>query len=215
MKTILCYGDSLTYGTKPDDSGRHDFEDRWPTVLGEGLGTDKVRIIAEGLGGRTTVFDDYSAIADRNGVRILPTILASHSPLDCIVIMLGTNDLKTYLSGSAFGAAMGLKRMVEIIRTYPYDVDAHVPEIVVVSPPHCVPTVHADLSPMFTHGLSESYEFASHYQRVAEELECGFFDASTVAVASPLDGVHLDAEDSRAIGMALVPVVAKVLGLQA
>ena len=38
MKTILCYGDSLTWGFSPDGSGRHAYEDRWPSVLQEGLG---------------------------------------------------------------------------------------------------------------------------------------------------------------------------------
>lgn len=213
MKTILCYGDSLTYGHNPDGTGRHAFEDRWPAALGAGLGADKVRIIAEGLGGRTTVFDDYSAAADRNGARVLPTLLASHSPLDGVVIMLGTNDLKTYICGSAFGAAMGVKRLVEIIRSYPYGDDAGIPKIVLVSPPHCVPTGHADLSPMFEEGLSESRVFAAHYERIASELDCGYFDAATVAKASPLDGVHLDAENTRAIGTGLVPVVSKILGL--
>ena len=213
MKTVLCYGDSLTFGTKPDATGRHAFEDRWPSVLGAGLGADKVRIIAEGLGGRTTGFDDHSALADRNGIRLLPTILASHNPLDAIVIMLGTNDLKTYLSGSAFGASMALKRMIEIIRTYPYDVDAAAPRIVLVSPPHCVETEHADLKPMFSHGLTESHAFAAHYKRIAEAFECAFFDAATVAQASELDGVHLDAANSRAIGTGLVPVVREILGL--
>lgn len=120
MKTILCYGDSLTYGSNAETGARHAFEDRWPTVLGEGLGADKVRIIAEGLGGRTTVFDEWGSPADLNGARILPTIIKSHTPLDCVVIMLGTNDLKPFVSGSALSSAMGMKRLAEIVRTFPY-----------------------------------------------------------------------------------------------
>ncbi len=214
MKTILCYGDSLTYGTNPAVVGaRHAFEDRWPATLERGLGPDKVRVIAEGLGGRTTAFDDYSSLADRNGVLILPTILDSHKPLDAVVIMLGTNDMKSYISGSALAAAMGMKRLVQIIRTFPYDVGMKVPDVVMVSPPHCVATEHADLAPMFRHGMTESQLLAEHYQRVADELGCAFFDASSVAAASSLDGVHLDAANTRAIGTALVPIVRDVLGL--
>src|SRR5687767_10512572 len=106
MKTILAYGDSLTFGADAETLGRHRYEDRWPTVLEQGLG-GAARVIAEGLGGRTTVFDDFSAAADRNGARTLPTLLESHKPLDLVVIMLGTNDLKLYINGTAFGAAMG------------------------------------------------------------------------------------------------------------
>ncbi|MBU1175793.1 MAG: SGNH/GDSL hydrolase family protein [Alphaproteobacteria bacterium] len=213
MKTILCYGDSLTYGADPSiaTGGRHAYENRWPTALGEGLGHDKVRIIAEGLGGRTTAFDDHSALADRNGTRILPTLLDSHKPLDAVVIMLGTNDMKSYINGSALAAAMGMKRLVQIIRTFAYDVGMPVPKVVLVSPPLCVATDHPDLSTMFRHGMTESHLLAGHYERVASELGCAFFDAATVAMASPIDGVHLDAANSRAIGTALVPMVAGIL----
>ena len=38
MKTILAYGDSLTYGAYPIPGGpRHAYEDRWPTALERGL----------------------------------------------------------------------------------------------------------------------------------------------------------------------------------
>ncbi len=212
MKTILAFGDSLTYGADPlTAGGRHAFEDRWPTRLEAGL-EGKARVIAEGLGGRTTVFDDFSAPPDRNGARILPTLLASHAPLDAVVIMLGTNDMKEYLCGSALGAAMGMKRLAEIVRTYPWS-NGVVPKICLVAPPHCVATEHPDLSTMFRHGMHESHMLAGHYERVASDIDCAFFDAATVAKADPADGVHLDPANTRAIGDALVPVVKDMLGL--
>lgn len=213
MKTILAYGDSLTFGSDPVVAGgRHAYEDRWPTRLEAGLG-GKARVIAEGLGGRTTVFDDHSAIADRNGAHILPTLLASHKPLDAVVIMLGTNDLKSYICGSALGAAMGMKRLAEIVKTFPYGDGLPIPKVVLVSPPYAVHTTHADLSPMFEGGVSESREFASHYERVANDIGASFFDAATVAKADAADGVHLDAQNTRAIGDALAPLVSELLGL--
>jgi lysophospholipase L1-like esterase len=212
MKTILAYGDSLTYGANAATQGRHAYEDRWPSVLEAGLGGE-ARVIPEGLGGRTTAFDDFSAIADRNGARILPTILGSHNPLDAVVIMLGTNDLKPFINGSALGAAHGVKRLVEIVRTYPYNRGGKVPQILVVAPPQLVDTDHADLKFMFQNGIEESAKLAGHYSRISRELGVAFFDAGTVAVASPIDGVHLDAANTRTIGTALVPVVKQVLGL--
>ena len=79
MKTILAFGDSLTFGAHAKTGLRHLYEDRWPTVLEAGLG-GAARLIPEGLGGRTTVFDDFSSIADRNGGRVLPTILDTPTP---------------------------------------------------------------------------------------------------------------------------------------
>jgi lysophospholipase L1-like esterase len=169
-------------------------------------------VIAEGLGGRTTAFDDFAAAADRNGARILPTLLATHNPLDAVVVMLGTNDLKPFISGSALGAAHGVIRLVEIIRNFPYGRGGGVPDVVVVSPPLVIATQHAELSPMFEGGIAESKKLAGHYRRIAADLGVGFFDAATVAVAHPVDGVHLDAENTRAIGAGLVPIVQAVLG---
>lgn len=212
MKTILAYGDSLTFGFNAETQGRLAYEERWPTILQEGL-AGRARVIAEGLNGRTTVFDDYSAISDRNGARVLPTVLATHWPLDMVILFLGTNDLKSYINGSAFGAAMGIKRLVEIIRTHPYGPGAGVPDTIIVSPPLTVPTQHAELGPMFAPRADEAGLFANYYGRIAAELNCGFFDAATVAVATPVDGVHLDARNTRAIGEGLVPVVKSLLGL--
>lgn len=216
MKTILCYGDSLTFGADPSVAGgRHAYEDRWPSALAATLGNDKVRVIAEGLGGRTTVFDDWYANADRNGARILPTLLSSHSPLDMIVIMLGTNDLKPFLGRTCAEAGRGMVRLVEIVRGHYRSRNEAVPEIVLMAPPHMVPT---DNELMLGHFggeaiIAESTNFAGWYRRRADELGVHFFDAGSVAVASPLDGVHLDAKNTRAIGEGLAPVVAPILGL--
>ncbi len=212
MKTILAYGDSLTFGANPTGGPRHAYEDRWPTALEGGLG-GKARVIAEGLGGRTTAFDDFSSVADRNGARVLPTLLDSHKPLDLVIIMLGTNDLKVYLNGTAFGAAMGIKRLVQIIRQHPYDVGQSVPEVIIVAPPLTVETDHADLHPMFAPRADEAKLFDFYYSRIARDLGAGYFNAAAVAVADKADGVHLDPANTRAIGDGLVPLVRKILGL--
>jgi lysophospholipase L1-like esterase len=216
MKTILAYGDSLTFGANPQPNGpRHAFENRWPSVLEKGLG-GAARVIAEGLGGRTTVSDDWYAAADRNGGRILPTILESHSPLDLVIIMLGTNDLKPAICGSALEASYGMRRLVQIIRGHYAGKGETAPEIILVAPPLVCETENADMIEHFggiRHAIEQSGQFAAHYARRAQEWNTGFFDASTVAKADPLDGVHLDASNTRAIGQGLVPVVKQVLGL--
>ena len=213
MKTILAYGDSLTYGANPLPNGqRHAYKDRWPAALEGALGGE-VRVIAEGLGGRTTVFDDFSNLADRNGARVLPTLLESHKPLDLVIIMLGTNDLKVYLNGTAFGAAMGIKRLVQIVRTHPYDAGTAIPQVIIVAPPLTVETDHIHLHPMFAPRADEAKLFDIYYSRVAAELRAGYFNAATVAVADRADGVHLDPANTRAIGEGVAPLVRQMLGL--
>tara|TARA_R110002020_G_scaffold50908_5_gene144296 strand:- start:316 stop:963 length:648 start_codon:yes stop_codon:yes gene_type:complete len=215
MKTILAYGDSLTYGANPSGGPRHAYQDRWPSALEDGL-SGKARVIAEGLGGRTTASDDWYAAADRNGARILPTLLESHSPLDLVIIMLGTNDLKPAICGSALEASFGMRRLVYIIRGHYAGRGEPVPQILLMAPPLIAQGENADMMGHFggyAHGLEQSRQFAEHYARRAEELGTGFFDAASVAKADPQDGVHLDADNTRAIGAGLVPVVTSILGL--
>ena len=212
MKTVLCYGDSLTWGVDAENRTRHAYEDRWPSVLQKALGHG-VRVIAEGLNGRTAVYDDYTSDSDRNGARILPTILQTHCPLDLVIILLGTNDMKPVFANNAMIVSRGIQRLVNIIRTqsWPFDIDA--PDILIVAPPALCETEDPVLGPMFAGRVEESKKLASIYADLADEMGCGFFDAGSVAVTTPVDGVHMDAENTRAVGKGLEPIVRMMLGL--
>ncbi|MBB4569643.1 SGNH/GDSL hydrolase family protein [Rhizobium leucaenae] len=211
-KTVLCYGDSLTWGYSAETMGRHAFEDRWPSVLQKALG-DQVRIIPEGLNGRTTAFDDHLADCDRNGAKVLPTILQTHAPLDLVIIMLGTNDMKPVIAGSAFAALQGISRLIQLVRSHTWPFDYEVPDILIVAPPVIAETADPAFAAHFLGAITESAKLATLYRDLADELGCGFFDAGTVAVTTPLDGVHLDAENTRALGRGLEPIVRMMLGL--
>ncbi|RWM09003.1 SGNH/GDSL hydrolase family protein [Mesorhizobium sp.] len=212
MKTILCYGDSLTWGYDAGSLGRHALEDRWPSVLKMALG-EGIEVIAEGLNGRTTAFDDHLAGADRNGARVLPTILMSHAPIDLIIIMLGANDMKPWIHGNPVAAKQGIQRLIDIVRGHDYPFDWPAPQILIVAPPAVTRTDNAEFKEMFAGGDDASKRLAPQYSALADEAGCGFFDAGTVAVTTPLDGVHLDAENTRKIGKALAPLVRVMLEL--
>lgn len=214
MKTILAFGDSLTWGYDPETMLRHDFFDRWPNVVGKALG-HKVRVISEGLNGRTTAFDDHLVPAERNGVKILPTLLASHQPLDVVVIMLGTNDLKRHTGGGrVFESRQGLERLIEICQTFPYQRGYEPPKLLLVSPPPFSSTTEPDFSLLFGHAVEESMHFRSAITKVAEEYGIAMFDAGEICETSPIDGVHLDAENTRRLGEALVEPIRTLLELE-
>lgn len=212
MKTVLAYGDSITWGTDPARTGlRHAFADRWPNVLQARLGGG-VQVVAEGLGGRTTAHDDILADCDRNGARILPTILMTHRPVHIAIIMLGTNDMKPAVAGSASAAFLGMKRCVEIVQKHSPRVPGFAgTKVVVVSPPLIVPTKDPFFADMVAGGVENSKKLAPFYEALAAEMGCAFFDAASVATASEIDGVHLDAANTRAIGEALAPKVGELL----
>lgn len=212
MKTVLCYGDSLTWGYNPDGPSRHDYENRWPSVLQAALG-DAVRVIPEGLNGRTTAFDDYVSPADRNGARVLPTILSTHAPLDLVILFLGTNDMKPFLAGRATASKQGMRRLVEVVRCHGWPLGAQVPDILIVAPPPLSETADPDFGAIYAGAIGQSKMLASLYSDLADVEACGFFDAGSVATTSPIDGVHLDVENTRAIGRGIEPIVRVMLGL--
>lgn len=212
MKTVLCYGDSLTWGYDAAGPGRHALEDRWPSVLQKALGGG-VQVIAEGLNGRTTAFDDHLAGADRNGARTLPTILGTHAPLDLVIIMLGANDMKPWIHGNPLAAKQGMARLASIVRGYDHGFNYPEPQILLVAPPVVSETANADCKEMFSGAEEASRRLAPLYAALADDVGCGFFDAGSVAVTTPLDGVHLDAENTRKIGEALAPIARVMLEL--
>lgn len=203
MKTILCYGDSLTWGYNAEGPGRHAYDDRWPSVVGAQLGAG-IRIIAEGLNGRTTAYDDHLAQADRNGARLLPSLLASHEPIDLVVLALGTNDLKRHTGGgAAYQPAAGMERLISIVRGFRSSFGFATPSILIVSPPALVPTDDADFRDMFGGAIEESHKLKPAYERLARRAQCAHVAASDHCEATPLDGVHLDAANTRALGRAI------------
>ena len=112
---ILVYGDSNSWGYLDDGSGVR-FAGRWPVSMASALtaaGQD-VELIEECLPGRTTNVDDPQEGAWCNGLTPFEAILLSQQPLDRILIMLGTNDLKHRFGRDASTVTAGLMALVSI-----------------------------------------------------------------------------------------------------
>ncbi len=212
MKSMLCYGDSNTWGTAtvPRPDGRYAPDERWPGVLRAALGNDWL-VIEEGLPGRTTVNDDPVEGSEKNGRTYLLPCLGSHRPLDVVVILLGTNDLKARFGKSAWEVAAGVGRLVDIVKTAPeVGRGGRLPEILVLCPPPFLPlTGYAE---MFAGAPPKSKEMAKHYRQMAEAAGVHFLDAGTVVQSSAVDGFHLDPDAHLALGRAIADTVKKIAG---
>ena len=114
---------------------------------------------------------------------------------------MGTNDLKPANGTKAEDATKGIRRLIEIVRSQDYGVIGTVPDLLIVAPPPCV--VGPDGVTGSGRDLEQTRLLAPMYQALSRELGVAFFDAGEVAAASPLDGVHLDAANTAAIGTAL------------
>ena len=209
MRTILCYGDSNTWGYDASTSGRFPPETRWPKVLQRELG-DGYEVIAEGLNGRTTVWPDPVEGEYKSGKSTLTACLESHHPIDLVVIMLGTNDLKHRFGQSAWDIARGAATLVQIVMGSAFGPDGLGPEVLLISPP---PTVIGDgaFAPMFAGADEKSRDLGQHYAALAAELGCAFLDADKVIVSTKLDGIHLDASEQIKLGKAVAGEVRRIL----
>jgi lysophospholipase L1-like esterase len=196
MKTLLCYGDSNTWGYAPSTNSRYSLEKRWPSVLAERLGSGYL-VIAEGLGGRTTVWEDPIE-TDRNGASYLLPCLHSHKPLDLVVIMLGTNDLKRRFSLGAGDIAAGACRLGLMARKSETGVDEGAPAVLLVCPPPILEV--GPLAGMFEGGAATSAGLAAEFRRLAAEAGLPLLVAGDFVESSPLDGIHFAEAAQRTIG---------------
>lgn len=189
MKQVLCFGDSNTWGYNPKDGSRFDWDVRWTGKVQGELESSDVRIIEEGLCGRTTVFEDPLRIG-RSGISWLPVLLESHRP-DLLVIMLGTNDCKTVYSASAGVIARGIDNLVTVAEKISPNT-----KILVVSPIHLGDGVGEEgFDPEFNESsVRTSHNLASEYAKVASKHNAAFLDASLFAGSSKYDREHMDAE---------------------
>jgi lysophospholipase L1-like esterase len=184
-------------------------EERWTGILNSGLG-DEYTIIEEGLNSRTTVWDDPLKGSQKNGLKYLIPCLASHKPLDLVVLMLGTNDMKQRFSLPTTEIARGINVLVEVILKSESGANGLSPEILLLSPPFLLEATGFDDE--FRNSYNKSQKLPGYVKKVADEHGCHFLDTSKIMVASELDGVHPAVSEHKKLGRVLIKEVSSILG---
>ena len=207
-KTILCFGDSITWGYNPVDGSRLAPDDRWPSALEAAL-SGRATVIAEGLNGRTIASDEPSH-PYRNGLSMLPPLLETHAPLDLIVFMLGTND-----SAPCYGLTAGKIgfNAIALIRAGIASLagpGSTIPKMVLVAPPP-IGSLSPEMALLYSGGQNTSRGLAAGYRTIASQFGIAFLNAGEVVKVSSADGVHLDPDSQRALGRAVAEVVVPLL----
>lgn len=198
MKEILCFGDSNTYGLIPGSKGRYSSEERWTGILAEKVREYGYRIAEEGLCGRTTVFDDPFR-QGRRGTELLPIIMETHTPIDIAVVMLGTNDCKSYIDASAEVIGLGAKKVIQQIKKF----DSNI-KILLISPIHLGEDVYDGYDLEFNpKSVSVSKKLGDVYEKIAEEENISFLRAADYAEASVVDREHLDESGHEKLAKAI------------
>lgn len=208
MKTILCYGDSNTWGFIPGVRERYPADIRWTGVLQAELGS-AYHVIEEGLNGRTTVWDD--PVGDHaSGLQYFYPCLQSHKPLDLVIIMLGTNDLKYRFHLNAFDIAESVGRLCAIARSSLTGPAGSAPKVLAACPAPITET--GEFLEMFEGGARTSRVLHRAFERMGKELDVPVFFVDEVAASSPVDGIHLSREAHAAIGGVMAERVKSLVG---
>ena len=218
MKRILLFGDSNTYGANPEWTpdnlnapNRLPADVRWPGLLKEALGTREYEIIEEGLCGRTTIYRDHAWPWCEGRSYLTPCIL-SHYPLDLIVIMLGTNDIKAINAPSADGCGLAMSELLKTaLNPFLYP-DGKVPQILLIAPIR----VGDNLENSFMYGTytrqsrEVSYMLPEVYANLAKIYGCAFMDAGMYAKPSEIDSIHMDAENHKKLAAAVCEKIREI-----
>jgi lysophospholipase L1-like esterase len=203
-RRVLIYGDSLTYARVPEQSIRYDENTRWPCVLQRELGM-QYEVIAEGLRARTLKGESIYT-SDRDGYKQFGPIIASHFPLDLLILFLGTNDISCGRPPEKVAA--DLMSYFPLLRTWCENQNMPVPKVLIMAPPRVSDAYVSDRERPYYGGIEAKTRLLPElYEAVAREQGCLYFDVSTVVEPSREDGVHLDGPANIQLGRALASFI--------
>lgn len=210
MALVMCFGDSNTYGSPPIvELGRHarfDAQTRWPRVMAAQAG---VEVVEQGLPGRTTMFDDPIMGAHMNGQMGLKIALESHGPLDLLIIMLGTNDVKARFTALPAQVQGGMSSLLDIAQHRLMQERHGGFQILIIAPPPVLE--QGPIRHEFFGGAARSAPLAQLYADLARARDVHVMDAGAHIAVSPVDGVHFDAPAHLALGAAVAAQVRAIL----
>ena len=208
MPVLMCFGDSNTHGTPPIvDPGayaRFDAATRWPTRARAVLGAEWA-LVEEGLPGRTAQFDDIIMGTHMNGQGGLKIALQSHGPIDVLVLMLGTNDVKAQFGVTAEAVTGGIAGLIDYAMGPEMQLRHGGFKLLLICPPPV-----QEIGPIalqFYGGAAKSQALPPIYAALARRWGIGYLDAGQVIATSVLDGVHYDADAHARLAVAVAAAV--------
>lgn len=136
--------------------------------------------------------------------------LESHMPLDLVIIMLGTNDLKHRFAMTASDIADSIEVLVRAVQRSEAGPGGAAPAVLVVAPP---PMQEVDwLGEMFLGGAAKSVPLPGLIREAAKRTGAAFLDAGEFVESSTIDGIHLDSDSHRTLGTELARVIPALIG---
>ena len=210
---ILCFGDSNTWGCvgRWQESllppPRYDAEHRWPDVMAKELG-EQYNVVTDALCGRTTIYTHRDEGPMYSAEPYMLACMRCHSPIDLMIIMLGTNDIYNYPDLNADNIGDGISKLIDMAKESQWGRDFKAPKILVMAPielKRSAPNGRVLVYEKYrgAEGEALSKLFASTYKKIAEEKGCGYLNAAEFAAPGDADGLHMDENSQIALGKAV------------
>jgi lysophospholipase L1-like esterase len=208
-KRILCFGDSLTWGYIPGsypEIKRFGPKERCPGILQDLLG-DEYEVIEEGMHGRTIDLDDPKAKENknrlgRNGLEYLTPCLKTHQPIDVIIVILGTNDLKGRYKKHAQDMVNSYEKIINMINDLKYEVQDKPPKIILI-PPVNIDYIKAEKFRGYRENTLKIVDEVFDLLKKAELENTEILDLRD-KVKTGIDGLHLDAFSQKKVAEILM-----------
>ena len=177
-RTIFCYGDSNTYGYDPQSplGGRYPPQVRWPDQLAL-LQPDR-QIVNFGENGREIPRRPWE-------VQRLEEALKRSSPVDAVVIMLGSNDLLQMSPPQAEVVVERMRALLAWLLVRRGQWGGQTQFLLAAPPPMRRGAWVADES-----WVEASRHLAEQYSALAREQGIAFADGGAWGVELAFDGVH-------------------------
>ena len=193
-KRIVCFGDSNTWGFNASNEERFPEGVRWTSLLDSLLG-DEYQVVEEGLSGRTAVMDD-PLFEGLNGHTYIHPCLMSHSPLELVIIMLGTNDTKERFSLTSFNIAQGITRLALKAKQTMAGSNGQPPRVLVIAPPPIGKEYrNTNVGKSMGEGCDHKSEsLAAHLEELLSVTDIDFLDTKGKVPMNEIDFMHLDEE---------------------
>jgi len=208
-KRILCYGDSNTHGIIPLTEERYPENMRWTGLLQSKLGLG-YEIVEEGMSARTLDINDGEADS-RNGKKYIIPCLKSQNPLELVVVMLGTCNLKERYDQTPEQVSREADTLTVTIKREAKSKIKHTPPIILISPA-LVDEGIKDVKGKYLGAEGKSKQLGRLYEEVARKNSCEFLDAANIVTPSKRDGLHLDPQDHQKLAEAVYAKI-KLMGL--
>lgn len=139
-------------------------------------------VVSEGLCGRTFVAVDPVKL-HRTGITHLRSILETNDPIDTIIVMLGTNDMKSTYGLETFDIAKHLEETISFIQNGKSDL-GQIPKILVICPPavirpkkEAISEMGQELDARMVCAIEMSVLLPALYKEVCEKFGCDFINA--------------------------------------